>query len=147
MRLGYVLGSLLLASTSACSYAFVRGPPSPTDGLPGTERPGPASLADCTTSNAAPIVDTILVLPLIGVGGVATLAAIDGTAGEWAPIAVGAFALGALAVASAATGYGRTAECRRLKEALPDSPHASQRYLLDVRGIAAARSTSTESAQ
>jgi hypothetical protein len=155
VRIGRVLGSLLLASTTACSYAFVRGPPAPTVGLPGTERPSPASPADCTTSNAAPVIDTILAVPLIAVGGLAIAGAASagphcgppqcvdsmqfGTTGEWTAVAAGALALGTLAVASAATGYGRTADCRRLKEAPLGPPQQSQRYLLDVSGISAAR--------
>ena len=155
MRIGCVLGSLLLASTSACSYAFVRGPPSPTDGLPGTEQRIPASLVDCTTSNAAPVIDTILAVPLIAIGGLAIAGAIAtgphcgppqcidsmqfGTTGEWTAVAAGALALGTLAIASAATGYGRTADCRHRQEMLPGSPQPSQRYLLDVSGLAEVR--------
>ena len=56
-------------------------------------------------------------------------------------VAVGAAAtgIGVLLLSSAVTGFGRTADCRRAQAALPDPPHPSARYLLDVSGIAEAR--------
>jgi hypothetical protein len=148
-----VLVLSILASSPGCSWAFVHGPPGPPEGAPGDQRV-PASAAGCTTSNAAPIVDTVLAVPLVALGGLAVAGAIEegkgstgtstfkfdfGSTGEWLAIAAGAFALGGLAIASAATGYGRTADCRRLQEAQAGPPHPGERYLLDVNAIAQAR--------
>jgi hypothetical protein len=137
-----LLASSLLASSTGCSYAFVHGPSAHLE--PGAD----TKAADCTTSNAAPIVDTVLAstLILLGsavvVGGISTGSCSPGDCyfkgSEGALIAVGAgvLALGGLAVASAATGYDRTADCRRVQQTLPAPPHPSARYLLDVDVLA-----------
>ena len=46
---------------------------------------------------------------------------------------------GALALSSAITGYGRTADCRRAREALPEGPTPTSRYVLDVQALADVR--------
>jgi hypothetical protein len=68
-----LLGWLLLGS--GCSYAFVHGP-TQTD-LLAHSRPqeNPSSTPTCTTSNAAPIIDTILGVSLVGLGGTAVVGA------------------------------------------------------------------------
>ena len=158
-------GSLVLGS--GCSYAFVHGPPpnfarqERSPGVPQTERA-------CTSSNAAPIVDTVLGSALVGFGGFLVIASVashhssgappntgfliftqtqsspsslDDSSWEEAGVAVGAAAvgLGALFLASAVTGYGRTADCRGLEESPPGGSHPSARHLLDLNGIVAAR--------
>jgi hypothetical protein len=144
--MGPALALVLVIATSDCSYAFVHGPPPEAEVPPVGEHPSPS----CTTSNAAPVVDTVLSIPLVALGLVGVAGAI-GTkscssgcyvnveSGELAAIGVVGLALGALTISSAVTGYGRTADCRRLQEAVPGPPHPSERYLLDVDGIAQAR--------
>jgi hypothetical protein len=150
-----ILEVSLLWSASGCSYAFVHGP----SALPQVEASDPQggerARTSCTTSNALPVLDTVVAVPLIGAGVLMIVAgASEGScsgssfgcvklsSGE--AIALGAVAtgLGALALASAVTGYGRTADCRRAEEALPSGPHPSAQFLLDVDGIAAARARS-----
>ena len=149
-----LVASALLAWAPGCSYAFVRGPPASPDGAWRAERQTHASANACTTSNVAPVLDTLLAVPFVVAGAVAIVGAVDagkgctgactwnfefGTPGEWTAVALGALALASVAIASAATGYARTADCRELQEELPDRPHRSTRYLLDVEGIAEAR--------
>ena len=156
-------GCLMLGS--GCSYAFVHGPRGP---VPTSENPGELQRAapNCTSSNAAPVVDTVLGSSLIGLGGAAVIAAstshssssttntsfllsspyasssFNNSSFEAAGVAatVGVIGLGTLFLASAVTGYGRTADCRRLEETRPGGPHPSARHLLDLNGIVAARS-------
>ena len=127
-----------LSLGSGCSYAFVHGPARPDMAAPppwGQETPSAA--ASCTASNAAPIVDTVLGVLLVGAGGtllVATAAETKGSCSSASPsfcagkiwIGLGAVALGTIYVASAVAGYGRTADCRRL-EASPPGGAASER--------------------
>ena len=139
---------LLTLGNSGCSYAFVHGPRSAEISAHETEQPEPTKL-ECTSSNAVPIVDTFLAVPLIGVGVLGIVAGADsGSCTGWCvgpssgeAIAIGAAmtALGTLALSSAITGYGRTADCRRAEEALPAGPHQVGRHLLDVKGIVEAR--------
>jgi len=141
---------------SGCSYAFVHGPGAPGEvKLDERGRALPPS-ETCTTSNALPIVDTVLGVPAVGAGLLAFLIAGSGECnGGWcgvnteevAAAGVALAAVGALFLASAVSGYGRTADCRGLDNAQKAPPQRSERYLLDVRGIAAARSTTTESAR
>jgi hypothetical protein len=138
-----LLASSLLASSTGCSYAFVHGPSAQLETAPDRQSP------ECTTSNAAPIVDTVLAstLLLLGttvvVGGIGIATSSDpyfkNTEGPVVLVGAGLLGLGALSVASAATGYGRTADCRRMQETLPGRPHPSARYLLDVGALAQAR--------
>jgi hypothetical protein len=138
-----LLASSLLFSSTGCSYAFVHGPPAQLEPVPDT------MAVDCTTSNAAPIVDTVLgsALILLGtavvVGGIGVATSSDpyfkSTEGPVVLVGAGVLGLGALSVASAATGYGRTADCRRMKETLPRPPPPSARFLLDVGALAHAR--------
>jgi hypothetical protein len=106
------------------------------------------SALDCTSSNAAPIVDTIIAVPLLGAGVLAIVAGVGETCGSgcYGPnsgeaIAIGAAltGLGVLALSSAITGYGRTADCRRAQESLRTGPRPAERHLLDVPAIARAR--------
>jgi hypothetical protein len=136
----------VLTAESSCSYAFVHGPP---QGVPPSIPPGPGEAA-CTTSNALPILDTIGSVLLFGVGGVAIAGAVDagncsgsycilGDSGAWIGVGAAATGLGALLLSSAVSGYGRTADCRRTQADLPDPPHPSARYLLEVSAIAEVR--------
>ena len=167
--------SLLLGSPflgSGCSYALVHGP-TQTDRLthPGGQESS-SWRASCTSSDAAPIVDTILGVSLVGLGGGVAVAAasshsfssttgshagpgrtaallctgcqatpVDDSSWEAAGIAfvAGTVALGTLFLASAVTGYGRTADCRAVVETLPAGPHPSARYLRDLNALAEMR--------
>jgi hypothetical protein len=60
-------GSLVLGS--GCSYAFVHGPPAPIDSTPASGQESSERRITCTTSNAVPILDTVLGISLVGVGG------------------------------------------------------------------------------
>jgi hypothetical protein len=143
----FLLASSLLASTTGCSYAFVRGPPAYVDSDPGGER---QAAPECTTSNAAPILDTVVASTLILLGSAVVLGGIStgscsgdcyfkSSEGAFVAVGAGILALGGLSVAAATTGYGRTADCRRLQETLPGPSHPSARYLLDVGALAHAR--------
>jgi len=149
-----VLELSLLWSAFGCSYAFVHGPSTSPEIAP-SDPQSEQRARSCTTSNALPVLDTVLAVPLIGVGVLAIVAGASDSScsgsgfgcvklsgGE--AIAIGAVAtgLGALALASAVSGYGRTADCRRAEEAGPSGPHQGARYLLDVNRIAAARDRS-----
>jgi hypothetical protein len=145
----------LLLVGPGCSYAFVHGPSARY------ETPsGPEQGVSCTTSNAAPAVDTVLAIPFILAGGAGIVGAVEmgqgctgkcsynidfGSSGEWLAVGIAALAIGTLYVSSAVTGYGRTADCRRLQETLPGPPRRSERHLLDVQGIAEARARSDAS--
>jgi hypothetical protein len=142
-----LLASCLLASTTGCSYAFVRGPPAHVDSEAGAEQ---QAVPECTTSNAAPILDTVLASTLILLGSATVVGGIstgscsgacyfNHSEGAFVAVGAGLLALGGLSIAAATTGYGRTADCRRLQETLPGPPHPSARYLLDVGAIAHAR--------
>jgi hypothetical protein len=87
-----VAGVMLLSvGSSGCSYAFVHKPSALGEVSTGEpqrlEQPGPTRL-ECTSSNAAPIVDAFLAVPLIGVGVLGIVATGVGS---------GAAAVGALA--------------------------------------------------
>ena len=62
-----------------------------------------------------------------------------GSEGGFIAVGVGLLALGGLSIASAATGYDRTSDCRRMQETPPGQPHPSASYLLDVGAIARVR--------
>ena len=151
-----VLVLSLPPGVTGCSYGFVQGP-----GLPGEVtrdergRARPSSEV-CTTSNAVPIVDTVLGVPLVGLGVLAFVIAASGycNGGFCALDSGGAFAIGAVAsglgaafLASAITGYRRTDDCRQAQAALSGGPHPSARYLLGVEGIAEARARSRKERQ
>ena len=148
-----VLELSLLWSASGCSYAFVHGPSMPSGVAPSDPQEDQRARTGCTTSNALPILDTVVAVPLIGAGVLAIVAgASQGScSGEFCvhlssgeAIAIGAVVIGvgALALSSAVTGYGRTADCRRSEEALPGDPHPNARHLLDLNGISEARARS-----
>src|SRR5262249_58067423 len=63
-----VLAPSVLAWAPGCSYALVHGPPAPVEVASTADEPPPQATTSCTTSNAAPIVDTILAVPLLGAG-------------------------------------------------------------------------------
>ena len=101
-----------------------------------------------TSSNAGPIVDTVIAVPVLGAGVLAIVAGAGEKCGSscygpssGAAVAIGAVltGLGALALSSAITGYGRTADCRRAREALPEGPTPTSRYVLDVQALADVR--------
>ena len=154
-----VLAVSLLCWAPGCSYAFVRGPPAVVEpSIPSAGQTPTAARADsCTSSNAAPVVDVIGAVPFAALGGLAIAGLVDSEncnggfcfkgPATYVGIAAAAFAIAGIYIASAATGFGRTADCRQWQEALPPPPLHSERYLLDVRGIAAARSTTTGTAQ
>jgi hypothetical protein len=159
-----VLEVSLLSWASGCSYAFVRGPPAVVEPpIPAAgQTPTEARAASCTSSNAAPVLDVIGAVPFAALGVLAIWGLVDsencnasGSFGgacfkgpaTYVGVAAAAFVIAATYIASAATGFGRTADCRQWQEALPPPPDRSERYLLDVRGIAAARSTTTRSAR
>lgn len=103
--------ALLAASAlvlPACSFVFVRGPRT------GRETYGQVR---CTTSRAAPIIDTAIAgLQLVRVGYAASLTSDDyrgTTLSREADIGIGAGLL-LLAGVSAAYGFGTVAECRDL---------------------------------
>jgi hypothetical protein len=140
----------VLFSDVACSYAFVHGPP--REQLTSDARVVTHSAPDCTSSNAVPILDTVVGVPLVGAGlflvvaGATTKDCSSSSNSCFlqglpaAGIGIGAAtALGALLLSSAATGYGRTADCRRAREVPFAGPTPAQRFLLDVPAIAQAR--------
>ena len=150
-RVGLVLLSWLLASSSGCSYAFIRGPAAPGEIVRDERGRVLPPSETCTASNALPIVDTVLGVPAVGAGLLAFLIAGAGicndgmcgvSTGGIAAAGVALAGVGALFLASAVSGYGRTADCRELDAAQNAPAQRSERYLLDVRGIAAARSAS-----
>jgi len=147
----FALLSPLLFAELACSYAFVHGPPVSPATLDDRERVE-KSVPDCTSSNAVPILDTVLGVPLMGAGIVLVVAGatskdcptssntcfLEGLPAAGIGIGVAATALGALLLSSAVTGYGRTADCRRAQQS-PSTGSPTGRYLLDVPAIAGAR--------
>ena len=148
-------GCLLLES--GCSYAFVHGPVGPDMAVHPQGQRRLSQAATCTTSNALPIVDTVMGVLLVGAGGTLLVAAAAENKGSCSSatnsfcalgsemqtgeiwIGLGAVALGTVYLASAVTGYGRTADCRRLEESVPSGPQASARYLLDLNAITEVR--------
>ena len=137
----------VLCLEAACSYAFVRGPAAPPATLNDPSKAETSAL-DCTASNAAPIADTVIAVPALGVGVLAIVAGAGencgstcyvSSAGTVVAVGLALTGLGALALSSAITGYGRTADCRRAQESLQLGPRPAQRYLLDVPAIAHAR--------
>jgi hypothetical protein len=126
-----------LAAGPGCSYALVNGPR--TTSIHGSERADAEWIAQtCTSSNAAPIVDTVLGTVLGALGGSAVVAGVSGAAeshhnsgsfsssgfnfdftpSPGALIGIGAAvtAIGGVLLGSAVTGFGRTADCRQAIE-------------------------------
>jgi hypothetical protein len=91
-------------SSGGCSFAFVRGP--------NNVAPGRYESGNCSTSRAAPIIDSVLT----GVEGFGLLGAFNQTDREYASsvLIVGA-ALTTLFAASAIYGYAVVRSCRDLK--------------------------------
>ena len=125
VNVGRFMVLLAAVPLAGCSFIFVDAPPSRA---PRTERISSESELSCTTSKAAPIIDTIIA-GLQGVrAGVA--AAADDSAYDGLPISRGAdITLGvgfmALFAASAGYGYVMTGKCKDLKGGaqLEDPPH------------------------
>ena len=114
----------VLFSAPGCSYALVHGPPSPVESRDGT-REVQLKPPDCTSSNDVPILDTVLAVPLLGLGAALLIdAAATSPSSDWfgptrsqvAAVGAGGLALGVVFLSSAITGYGRTADCRRARE-------------------------------
>jgi len=145
-----VLLALLVLWATGCSYAFVHGPPAPIDSAPASAQEDSKGRVTCTTSNDVPILDTVLGVTLVGVGGAGVVVAVASShcsgpcdaPNAWGDVLIPSavmVAVGAVALASAITGYGRTADCRRTVETLPSGPRQGARHLLDLDAIAAAR--------
>jgi hypothetical protein len=120
--------ALLVIVTPGCSFVFTRGPQPSLPGPPSTEPSKPVA-AECTSSVAAPVTDTVLstLSVAILVGGVAALATPEPPCTSfcfrgfnqgvgWTGIIVGGIT-SAIFIASAVTGYQRTADCRASLEA------------------------------
>ena len=120
---------LLVAASPGCSYIFTRGP-SATPSAQQSPEPSRPTSPECTSSVAAPVVDTVLAVALTGLGVVGAVAAAEPCTGEFCGIGKGGGAVvgivgvatGLLFTASAVTGYQRTAECRAALESYPLSP-------------------------
>jgi hypothetical protein len=122
-----VVVSLALAS-HGCSWLFVEGPP--------RVAPPPQFPLDCTTSRAAPVIDTIIAAPhaLLAVVGVAAMsdADSDSETDGIAHVLGGLIFLYGLSVTlvyglSAHSGYRDTRRCReleaqRLRQPVPPAP-------------------------
>lgn len=112
----------LLGTNSGCSYVFTRGPTARVDTL---AAPEPSASPPCSTSNAPPAIDLVLGSASFGVGmlGLAEAAMPSSSSGsslsginKSAAVPGAILALvGTVFLASAVTGLGRTAECRRLE--------------------------------
>jgi hypothetical protein len=110
-----------LLCTPACSWITVARPP---------QGPvAPEQTLSCTTSVAAPVVDTVLGVAGIGVGGAALVSGIAASSCSdvscvlvlpWSVVVATAGALvmglGVMEAFSAADGYTKTAECRDLQQ-------------------------------
>ena len=111
----------LLGTNSGCSYVFTRGPTARVDTL---AAPEPSASPPCSTSNAPPAIDLVLGSASFGVGmlGLAEAAMPSSSSGsslsginKSAAVPGAILALvGTVFLASAVTGLGRTAACRRL---------------------------------
>jgi hypothetical protein len=125
VRIGWMM--LLVATSPGCSFIFTRGPEPAVAQVHSAELLRSTS-PDCTSSVAAPVVDTVLAtlsLALIGAG-VIVVANCKGSGspaqtGGVIAIAGGA-ATGAVFTASAVAGYRRTAACRAAVESSPPLP-------------------------
>ncbi len=108
-----ILGCVAALASGGCSLVFVSRPPSDVQAIPVTKQ------IDCTTSRAAPILDTVLG----GLEAVRTGVALAAKDSDYAklPISKGAdigfgVAFTALFAASAIYGYNSTAQCSDEKE-------------------------------
>jgi len=146
-----------LSLGSGCSYAFVHGPARPDLAAPSQVHEVRSGTESCTTSNALPVVDTVLGLLLVGAGGFLIVDAATQKSGTCTypslcfnelgseveagaiGIGAGAVALGTVFIASAVTGYARTADCRRLELSPPRSRYSRARHLLDLDALAEVR--------
>jgi len=142
IRIGRPLGCALILSMTGvlpgCSFLFTTAPKAP-------ESPTAFATNKCTTSKAAPIVDTIIA----GLEGVRTGLALaaDESAYDKAPISRGAdvaLGLGFLALfgASAIYGYHVTGQCsarhdRAVIAPRPEAPEARETGVPDARTPAA----------
>jgi hypothetical protein len=112
-RLGLFLALVLptTASWSGCSWVFVEPLP---------DRHVSGDFADCTTSPAAPVIDTLFALTNLGsaiyVGG-------QDSPNKGAAMTAGAL-FGALWLSSAVYGYFKTSDCRDAQADYEDRPRA-----------------------
>lgn len=116
--LALIAATALLSSSSGCSYAFSRGPRVRVD-APESPEPGQTVVAECTTSAAPALVDSIFGSFFLGAGVLSLgAAASDGSgfSAAFVPPALLSAILGAVFLTSAVTGYGRASDCRRLKQ-------------------------------
>lgn len=109
MNLRLALLVSILSSSSACSLAFVE------------THPGTPEVAPCTTSNTAPIVDTVLAVAYGGAAIGTAIAAAEGDGGGGflgtpsnTTLAVTSGLAAAVFGVSAAHGFDATSSCRRL---------------------------------
>ncbi len=108
------------AACGGCSLTFVTPPPSAV--APSAARPH----VDCTTSNVAPILDSVLTgyeafrvgFAALGPDSAYRRSPID----RDADLALGV-AFGAAFAGSAIYGFVSTARCRRIKQGPPSTPH------------------------
>jgi hypothetical protein len=108
------------AACSGCSLTFVTPPPAAV--APGNARPH----VDCTTSNVAPVVDSVLTgyeafrvgFAALGPDSAYRRSPID----RDADLALG-LVFGAAFAGSAIYGFVSTARCRRIKQGPPQTPH------------------------
>jgi hypothetical protein len=124
--------TLLVAASPGCSFIFTRGPDA-TSYAQRSPEPDRVSAPACTSSVAAPVVDTALAtlsLALVGAGIFAASAFSgfdDSSQAVGVYFIIGGAATGAVFTASAVAGYQRTAACRATLEskALLPQPRAS----------------------
>jgi hypothetical protein len=115
-----VLMLLAGAASCGCSLTFVTPPPAAA--APGTARPH----VECTTSNVAPILDSVVTgyeafrvgFAALGPDSAYRHSPID----RDADLALG-LAFGAAFAGSAIYGFVSTARCRRIKQGPPATPH------------------------
>jgi hypothetical protein len=118
-RLGLLLALILpgAGSSSGCSWLFVQPLP---------DRYERGDFSNCTTSVAAPVIDTLFTLT--NVGSSIYVAGQDNVTNKGAAVTAGLL-VGALWLSSAIYGYSHTSDCRAAKEEADDrpSPHARPR--------------------
>ena len=101
--------ALILLGSPGCSYIFTKGPQPELNPRP-----------ECTTSVAAPVVDTVFGVLGVGLLGLAVAEEATSCTGDYCGIgkstagvaAVVGGAMGALFISSAVVGYERTSSCR-----------------------------------
>ena len=110
---------------SSCSFVFVSGPPEL--GPPGAAVP-PAS---CTTSNAAPVVDSVLA-GIQGLGAIGAFTSDEVDDDIRVPLGAGELVIGALFLASAVVGTNRIAACQEYRVAAEEANQSGYASLSSV---------------